>query len=236
MEKTIRKRRRVKPRAVNPKAIEQEKAAITTSEKEGGKTPPEAPKVSKKATRFGMMLALSVAGILFGIIGFVIYFLTLNMIIGAPAVIMGVVGAIAFKYYWDKGDNIITERHGKVPTEQVDCLNIYRDAVLFENWPVNGGSEPEGYLQKCLNDGKYYWVNFHEQTRSMAVPEELKPFVLPDQQFYDPTVFAEKVLDLPAHRRIFKRREKMGQVVRTALLVVAVGAVWILIITTTGGK
>ena len=62
-----------------------------------------------------------------------------------------------------------------------------------------------------------------------------EPFILPDQKYYDPTVFAERVLELPAHRKIFTRREGMGQYIKTGLLIVAMLVLGIVMIATSGG-
>ena len=193
---------------------------------------PRTPKVKKRLTSHAIMLTLSAAGAVFGAMGTVIYFFSQNMIIGAPAVIIGVAGIIAFKYYWGKGGEMSTEQHEGVPQTQVDCLNIYRDVLVFENWHGEK-AEPGGYIWQCLNDKKHYYVNTHEQTKAMADTRQLSPFVLPDQLYYDPEVFAERVLELPAHRQAMKRKEKASQVIKTALLVVTIVILFFLILVTT---
>ena len=82
----------------------------------------------------------------------------------------------------------------------------------------------------CVNLKKSFYVNIED-----AASKKLVPFVLPDQQYYDPNVFAQRVLGLPAHRKIFERKLKLMQKLKTALLVMAIGIVWLLILTTGGG-
>lgn len=190
------------------------------------------PEVTKHYTLRGVMLGVSVVGGLVAIGAFALYFTTQNMVAGAGGVILGFASAISFKYFWDKQDSIKTEHIGKVPTKKTDCLNIYLDEIVFEDFPGTNGDKPKGFLWESDNDHKKYWVNFGKGTK--AEGSELMPFVLPDQQYYDPTVFATRVLELPAHRRIFRRREKIGETIKTALLVLTIGIIWILIITTTG--
>lgn len=190
------------------------------------------PQVTKRYTLRGVMLGVSVSGGLIAIAAFALYFMTQNMVAGAVGVILSFASAISFKYFWDKQDSIKTEHIGRVPTKKVDCLNIYRDEIVFEDFPGTNGDSPKGFLWESDNDHKKYWVNLGKDIRSEGA--ELTPFVLPDQQYYDPGVFATRVLELPAHRRIFRRREKIGETVKTALLVLTIGIIWILIITTTG--
>ena len=91
--------------------------------------------------------------------------------------------------------------------------------------------EPQGFPMTCLNDKKKYYVNIQDPT---GKSKGLVPFVLPDQQYYDPGVFAERVLELPAHQKIFTRKPNLFQKIKTGLLVLAIGIVWLLILTTTG--
>lgn len=189
------------------------------------------PVVTKKYTWRLKMLILAGGLMAAAVMLFVIYMATQNMVAGAPAVFMGFAGAILFKYYWSKSEeNLVTEQMGPRLQDQVNCMNIYPDRVVFENWPANGnGEKPTGYPQECLNDHKKYWVNILDEETQVLIP-----FMLPDQQYYDPGVFAERVLELPAHRRIFRRKEKLGQHIKTALLVVVIIILWILILTTSG--
>jgi len=198
-------------------------------------TAPEKPLVRKHYTKRLVMLALGALGVMVGLVGFIVYYFTMNLILGIPGVLVGFGGAILFKYYWDKTGDLQVEEHGGVQQAQVNCLNIYRDRILFEDWKPEGKTKPEGYIWKCLNDKKPYWLNISPLEYNLAAAKtQLSPLQLPDQQYYDPTVFAERVLSLPAHRRMFKRREKAGQVIKTALLVLTIIVLWIVILTTTG--
>lgn len=175
--------------------------------------------------RLFMLFASGITAVA-GLVMFAIYFVTQNIAFGGPSVFMLAVGIFLFKYYWSKSDDVITEHIGEVKKVQVNSLCIYPDKVLFEDVV-----EPEGYPWACLNDHKKYFVNIWD-----LATKRLIPFVLPDQQYYDPVVFAERVLALPAHRKIFRRKEKLLQKLKTAMLVLAIGIVWLLIMTTTGGS
>ena len=184
----------------------------------------QSPRVKKTYTRRLMMLVVS--GLLFvvGVGLFIIYFFTLNMMAGGPSVFLIASGFFLFKYYRAKGGDIAIEHIGEVSKKQVNSMNLYPGKVVFEDV-----YEPEGYPWGCINDKKKYFVNEWDE-----MIKKLVPFVLPDQQYYDPTVFAERPLELPAHQKIFARKPKLLDKIKTGLLVVAIGIVWLLILTTTG--
>lgn len=184
----------------------------------------EVPKVKKTYTRRLIMLVIGGAITIAGVVLFAIYFFTQNMAVGAPSIFMIGGGIFLFKYYWGKTDDAVIEHIGKINREQVNSLCLYPDRLVFEN-TVN----PGGYPQRCLNDGKNYFVLIWDKAT-----ERLTPFTLPDQQYYDPTVFAERVLELPAHQKIFTRKPNLFQKIKTGLLVIAIAIVWLLILTTTG--
>jgi len=162
---------------------------------------------------------LAAAGLgLFGV-----YFMTGNIAVGGPSIFMILGGIIGWKYFWSKADNTVNEYIGEVNKKQVNSFCIYENEIKFEDV-----CNPQGFPWECLNDHKKYFVNIWD-----VETKRLLPFTLPDQQYYDPTVFAERVLALPAHRRIFMRKEKLFQKLKTALLVVAILIVWLLILTTT---
>lgn len=182
------------------------------------------PLVKKSYSRRIYMLMVSGAIACAGLVMFIVYFLSLNMAFGGPSVLMMGGGFFLFKYYWGKTDEIITEHIGQVSKVQVNSMCLYSDKIVFENI-----KEPDGYPWECLNDKKKYFVLIKDKET-----DKLIPFVLPDQQYYDPGVFAERVLELPAHQKIFTRKPTLFQKLKTGLLVLAIAIVWILIITTTG--
>lgn len=182
-------------------------------------------KVKKTFTLRFYMMILSGTAVAFGLALFILYFSTLNIALGLPGIIMIVAGIFALRHYWTKEGNISVEHIGGTGKEEsANSLNIYQDRVVFSEV-----YEPEGFPWQCGNDKKKYYVNIED-----PVSKKLEPFVLPDQQYYDPIVFAQRVLGLPAHRKIFERKPKLIQKLKTALLVVAIGIVWLLILTTTG--
>ena len=118
---------------------------------------------------------------------------------------------------------INTERH--IATKQVNSLDIYEHECLFEQV-----ENPLGQPKRCKNDGKYYYVHIEEPKNDHA----LKPFELPDFQYYDPENFGQRVLTLPAHRQLFKRKVKMGQIISGVILGVLIG-VEVIIMVAMGG-
>lgn len=180
------------------------------------------PKVKKRYSLRLFMLIVSGITAVAGLGLFVIYFFTANMAFGAPSVFMMAGGFFAFKYYWSKSDEVVTEHVGEVKKAQVNSLCIYPNRIVFEDV-----ASPEGYPWDCINDRKKYFVNIWD-----LATKRLVPFVLPDQQYYDPVVFAERVLALPAHRKIFRKKERLFQKIKTALLVVTILIVFFLILTT----
>ena len=188
-------------------------------------SPPNKIKVKRSLTLRFYMMVLGGGLTILGLVFFVIYFMTLNMVVGAPSIFMLGGGGGLFYYYWKKDSSATTEFIGEVNKKQVNCLNIYPAKLLFEDM-VN----PVGFPWECLNDSKRYYVNIWDE----AV-KRLVPFVLPDQMYYDPRVFAERVLGLPAHKKLFTRKPKLLQQLKTVLLVLAIGIIWILILTTTPG-
>jgi hypothetical protein len=182
-------------------------------------------KVKKTYTRRFYMMILSGIVAVAGLGLFILYFFTLNMALGLPGIVMAVGGAFAFNYFWKQEGEISVERiQGGTADTTANTLCIYPDKVIFENV-----YNPGGFPMLCENDKKKYFVNIWDM-----VGKRLMPFILPDQQYYDPTVFAQRVLGLPAHRKIFERKPKLLQKLKTALLVIAIGIVWLLILTTTG--
>lgn len=193
------------------------------------------PKVERHYTKRTIMLVASGFGIVIGVGGFLLYIITQSMVLAVPAIIIGLVGIIGFKYSWDMAESLATEYIGEVPKKQVNCMNIYKDCVAFEDFTPEGKQKPDGFLHECLNDHKKYYVNISEFKYSEPeARDNLAPFVLPDQSYCNPRIFGERVLGLPAHRQLFKRREKLGQVIKTALLVVTIVILWVVIMTTTG--
>ena len=186
---------------------------------------PEKVKVKKVYTfRFYMMiLSAVVAAVGLGL--FVIYFRTLNVVLGAPGIIMIAVGIFAFRYYWKKEGDIAIEHIGGKKEDIVNSLNIYPEKIEFADV-----YEPKGFPLLCENLRKKFHVNIWDEASKRLIP-----FILPDQQYCDTGVFAQRVLGLPAHRKIFERKPKLLQKLKTDLLVLAIGIVWLLILTTTGG-
>lgn len=196
----------------------------------------EAPKITRRFTRRLIMLAIGGIGCAFGLGSFVVYYFTMNLMLGVTGVIVGIGGAFLCWHYWNKPDDFTTLAIGGIRKVTANCLNIYCDRVLFEDWKPKDAEIPFGFPKQLVNDKKYYWINITPLAFADATAKDLlEPFILPDQQYCDPEVFKQRVLNLPAHRRLFTRREKAAQVIKTALLVLTIIVLWILILTTTGG-
>lgn len=182
--------------------------------------------VKKTYTPRFYKLILSGAVVVAGVGLFSLYFVMPNVAVGAGGFAMVVAGILTFRHYWkEEGGIHVEDIAGRKKDELVNSLNIYPDRVEFANV-----DEPKGFPMLCLNLKKSFYIYIWDEAERVLVP-----FVLPDQQYCDPDVFAQRVLGLPAHRRIFARKPKLLQRLKTVLLVAAIGIVWLLILTTTGG-
>jgi len=184
---------------------------------------PELPNVKKTYGKRGLMLVIFGSMALLGAGGVVFYIFNMNMIIGALGLILVFAGGLGFYYYWGQSKDLQIQYVGDVPKEQVNSLTLYPDIVKFEDI-----YNPGGFIWHCINDGKPYFVN-------IEVDKKIIPYILPDQQYYDPNVFAQRVLDLPAHRALFTRRQELFQKLKPLIAAVVGIGLWILIMTTTGG-
>lgn len=192
-------------------------------------------RATTKPTRRLMLLALSGAMVLIGVIMFIAYMLNPEiMVIGGAGVFVLGIGAVGVWYFWKGGGDLVkTSVSSKKPkTGDANSLILKGNVCKFENLYVKEGQELPGTERRCRNDNRFYHVLLDDSKKEKP---EYKAFELPDQQYYDPTVFAERVLDLPAHRKIFTRREGMGQYIKTGLLLVAMAIVGIVMIASSGG-
>lgn len=184
------------------------------------------PKVTKSYPRRTMMLAIFGSLVLVGAVFAFIYIFTVNLMLGFIAIPFLFGGGLGFYYYWGQSKDIQVRYVGDVPTEQVNSLVIRPDGITFENI-----YEPKGFIWHWIDDGKPYYVYWDNPETN-----KLEPYVLPDQQYYDPQVFAEMVLTLPCHRKIFQRRQDLLKKLKPFIAALIGFALWILIITTTGGN
>lgn len=91
-----------------------------------------------------------------------------------------------------------------------DTGQIYPEKIAFE-WV----DEPEGQPWQCLDDGNWYHLNIWD-----IVAGKLKPFILPDSQYFDPREFAN-VITMPAHKKLFERRQSLFQKIAPWIMIVA---------------
>lgn len=108
----------------------------------------------------------------------------------------------------------------KAPIGVVNSVNIYAkkdengklmpERVAFENV-----KKPLGQPQQCVNNGNWYFVHIFD-----LVTGKLKPFVLPDSQYFDPAEFAN-VINMPAHKKLFTQKVSLLQKIAPGILLVA---------------
>lgn len=101
---------------------------------------------------------------------------------------------------------------------------VYPLKLAFENV-----YEPAGQPQRCLNDNKDYFVNISD-----VGTKKLKPFILPDSRYTDPSIMA-RYLNLPAQRKYLRHRESLMKYIGPGLLLVANIGAFIAIIALGGG-
>ena len=125
-----------------------------------------------------------------------------------------------------KGWNKVTDVEAvivgsKKPTTPVNSLNIYakkdKDSgkIYPEKIEFTWMEKPMGQPQQCLNNGKWYYVHIWDIAKNT-----LKPFTLPDSQYFDPREFAN-VIKMPAHKKLFERQVSTFQKVAPWVMVVA---------------
>lgn len=186
-----------------------------------------------------------IGGIVLIIIGCLIAWVWMTFIpknpVPAVFTLGGIGGGIYFiKLYFDKrGDSgevvVLPSGMEAVASKRVNSLSIYPDKVIFENL-----DNPAGQPWKCHNDGRLYYVQVEKSAFTNKPPDSnpenwrLKPFILPDQRYYDPGVFATRVLELPAHRQIFRRKQSMLEQLTPAMVIIAVVVFGVIMIATIG--
>lgn len=184
----------------------------------------ELPQVKKTFGKRAVMLGIFGTLALVGAVMLLFYVLGgNNLVFGFFAIPFLFVGGLGFYYYWNQTKDIQVRYVGDVPKGQVNSLCIYPDKIVFENI-VN----PTGFVWHWIDDGKPYYIY-----QWNAATKLLEPFALPDQQYYDPEVYAQRVLTLPCHRKIFARKQDMVQKLKPVLAGLIGVGLWILILTTT---
>lgn len=234
-KKVTRTKKTAKPEVVviaEEVPVEEAPAAVIEETVAESVTPPvtpppattELPQVKKTYGKRAIMLGL------FGAMGFLGAVLLIAYVLGGNNLVFGFIsipflfaGGFGFYYYWNQSKDIQVTYVGDVPKEQVNSLCIYPGKIVFENI-----KEPEGFVWHWIDDGKSYYVyEWKEATK------RLEPFKLPDQQYYDPEVYAQRVLTLPCHRKIFARKQDIVQKLKPVFAGLVGIGLWILILTTT---
>lgn len=205
------------------------KEKITESE------PPKNKQVKTAHTIKYYMMLLSIGALGIGVAMFVIYFFTLDQVLGGCGIILIFAGILGFRYSRHRQEPITVKRIGNQKDSDINidanCINFYpasdgkQQSMLFEYvenpdgfpWPFDG-----------IQGGGDYYVN-------RMVNGQLVPLVLTDCRLMDPLEYGQGVLRLPCHQKLAEQKPKLLQKLKTALLVLAIAIVWLLILTTTGG-
>lgn len=177
-----------------------------------------------------------------------------NMIIAIFFVIFGASGF--FTLYLglkkrDEGYKFVKQGMEKVKVN-ANCLNIYYkkdgnenikcDRIAFEEMiSPEIYDEMEAVLpgqirgdiisempQRCLDDGKFYYVHIFNPELNKLVP-----FELPDIQYFDPREMVNPVM-MPAVKKELKPIPALGEKLKPVLLLVGIGILSVLFIATSG--
>jgi hypothetical protein len=125
----------------------------------------------------------------------------------STSIILGIIflasGGLSYWLFWRAinrfSDDVILVKEKVEKKKQLNSLLISLGNVMFKDLP-----NPSGQPQRCRNDNKKYYVMMEQKDH----PETTIPFVLPDQQYIDPELFAQRVIMLPRHRKLFTRKVK----------------------------
>jgi hypothetical protein len=195
---------------------------------------PQDNKASRKASKKLLFIAGSGVFALIGTIMLIAYIMNpASMVVGGAGVFILGIGALGIWYFWKGSDDFVkTSVSTKKPkTGDANAMILREGVVRFDDIYVKEGEELPGREHRCRNDNRFYHVLLDDSKKEKP---NYMPFELPDQQYYSPQVFAERVIDLPAHRRLFTRREGMGQYIKTGLLLVGMAIVGIVMIASGG--
>ena len=144
-----------------------------------------------------------------------------NMLLAMGTIVFWPGGAYLLYRGIKKPDQEVVIVGADKPTGLVNSLNIYgkkdeeTDKVYPEKVVFEWVDEPKGQPQQCTNNSKWYYVHIWD-----IATQQLKPFVLPDSQYFDPREFANVIM-MPAHKRLFERQASMLQKIAPWVMVVA---------------
>lgn len=176
------------------------------------------------------------------VLGFVLCWLWIGVVHGNAFGMLAIVclaagGVLTIRYFrqWREFGGVEVpidvgqeKPEGKAKTPQYNSLCIYPDKAIFED--VLNPEALKAQKKRCINDGKDYYVFIFDD--SLGHSGQLTPLILPDQLYMSPEKLGQQVLELPAHRRIFQRKQKLLEQLQPAFVIVGIIAVWILILTT----
>jgi hypothetical protein len=190
----------------------------------------ELPKVKKLGGRVWWQVIVGIVFfVLTGIIGIAYTKNMTNSFLAFGFVVSGGIG-ILFTYMGlrkrDEGIQLRAGSSGKQKSYIANSMNIYYgydegtkkyycDYIAFEQ--LEKGDIKAKHPQQCLDTGKWYYVHMYDPIR-----KELRPFVLPDKQYYSPVEFVNP-LTMPASKKVLKPKQKLGEKLRPVLLLIALG-------------
>lgn len=194
--------------------------------------------LSKKAGRPWQFMLLGVSLIVLGAAATWLWFVAGRQMYLAVLIVLAVFGGGYSIYHFFESNNggspnavfipeYNSERTGQSkdvlpagPLGEQNCLNIYAQKgddgkVYPQKIAFEYMKHPVGQLQQCTNDGKWYHVQIWDIGK-----ERLKPFLLPDSQYFDPREFAN-VIKMPAHRKLFEKHPSLLQKIAPAIMLLA---------------
>lgn len=177
-----------------------------------------------------------------------------NMILAVLFVMSGTGGFLFIYQGLKRRDEgyVFVKPGGEKVTINANCLNIYYrknedgdiecDYIAFEEMippdkydamtdilPGQVRGEIVSKMpQRCLNDGKFYYVHIFDPNK-----DKYLPFKLPDTQYFDPREMVNPVT-MPAVKRELKPIPTLGEKLRPALLLIGIAILSVLFIATGG--
>lgn len=153
-------------------------------------------------------------------------------ILGMLGVVVLIAGAVVVYLGFHRGEATISAGpQAQKAAAGANTLLIQPDRLEFTE--LDQSKIPEDYQwRKCRNDGKFYRLLIEGKEGAVEVgTRKLHEFMLPDTQYRDPREFANN-LNIPAHRRLAKRKATLMQHIAPWILVVAILVMGLLFVIT----
>jgi len=190
---------------------------------------------NKRWIWLGLGIVLVAVGVLIGFI----WFANKNMLLGVLTISLVSTGIyLIFQNLrnFKEEDNIVRIEGFKRDKKPANCLNIYvrkdpvtgkpyPEKILFENLKKD---QLRGQPQQCLNDDKWYYVNWWDLGK-----ESLVPLIVPDTVYTPPSLLA-RYIQIPAQRKYMRHRETWQKYIGPGIVAVMCGIGMIVIIALAG--